>query len=277
MIPFSFIVPAIALATFIPAYASLYAVSWVRRIPPRYLAAAGVGLAFWYFFDTTGDAAALQENNAVYPASLFGGLPHILLIGCFVAGLTTIALLDNFAVRDQGSSRARRNLPLLIPLAVALVMGVHSLGEGWDAVSGVSTGPATALTGLPALVEAYGTFPAVVSYPLHKFLEATIVAVLYLGFVIIPNGGKTRWWEIPVLGLFFAGPSTIGAAIGYFNSFDTTYFFAFSVASALYAALRLAELASPRFDGAAPTRFGLKTFVALVIGFLLLYGAALLH
>ncbi|MDG6981573.1 MAG: hypothetical protein JRN51_10750 [Nitrososphaerota archaeon] len=276
MIPFWFIFPAIAGVTFLSEYLALYSISFARFIPVRYLAAAGVGLAFWFFFDTMGDAGSLQENNALYPPYLFGGVPHLALIGAFILGVVVLGGFDHFAVPSENKPGSAK--PFLIPLALAIVMGIHGLGEGWDAVSGVSGGTATPLTGLAALVQAYGTFPAVVSYPIHKFLEALIIGATYVAIVLRPNGWKAKWWEVPVLGLFFAGPTAVGAAVGYFVSFDTTYFYAFGVTAALYAAMRLAEaLSHGSAEGWAPARYGLKTFAAMLIGFFLLYFAALLH
>lgn len=279
MIAFSFIIPGIALATLVPAYAALYLVAGLKPLRVRYLAAAGVGLSFWYFFDTMGDAASLAENNSLYPPYLFGGLPHFALIGAFVAGVAVLAVFDHYAVPMRPAGAARGSL-FLIPLAVALVMGVHGLGEGWDAVAPVSSGPLSATGGLQALTEAFGTFPALVSYPVHKFLEACIIGAVYSAYVS-QTGGPVRapWWHIPLLGLLYAGPSVVGAALGYFASFDTTYFFAFGVTASIYAALRLVEPIAPGFEvgGDAPSYFGTTTFVALAAGFLLLYTAALLH
>jgi hypothetical protein len=281
LIPFWFIWPAVTLATFIPVYLAIIIVSRLRWVPLKYLAAAGVGLTFWFFFDTMGDAGSLGENNAIYPASLFGGLPHFALIGSFVAGVAALAIFDYVAIPSPSSSRKAMASYMLVPTAVAMIMGIHGLGEGWDAVSGVSTGTATVLTGLPALIQAYGTFPAVVSYPIHKFLEGSIVGIVYAAFSLRPRGWKGNWWEIGLLGLCFAGPSAVGAAVGYYVSFDTTYFYAFGVTSALYAMIRLGEALSKSSDSATagwtPTYLGSKAFAALAIGFLLLYTAALLH
>ena len=113
-------------------------------------------------------------------------------------------------------------------------MGIHGLGEGWDfgsAVAGVAPSD---------LVSAFGGYSPLVSYPLHKFLEATIIGIVYLIYVQRSTIAERAKWHLPVLGLLFALTSVIGAAIGYFVSLDTTFFFAFGVASALYAMIRLA-------------------------------------
>lgn len=274
MIDFTFLFFSLVLATFLPALAALYLVPALRKVSIRYLAAVGVGLSFWYFFDTMGDASSLGENNSLYPPYLFGGLPHLLLIAAFLAGVSALALFDRFAVSGRESAPSRNAL-LLIPAAVAIVMGVHGLGEGWNAASTVSSGPPTP-SDLQGLIQAFGTFPALASYPVHKFLEASIVAILYSAFT--PSKGRRRW-EVPLLGLLFAGPSALGVALGYHFSLDTTYFFAFGVAAATYAIVRLAEPMSEGFEsrGRAPAYYGPGLLFALALGMLLLYTAALLH
>ena len=277
MFAFSFIYTSFILATFIPVYAALYIVNALRRTQLRYLVATGIGITFWFFYDTMGDANSLAENNGLYPPSLFGGAYHFVLIGSFVAGILALAAFDWKAVPGEGSAPGRRAL-FLIPAGVALVMGIHGLGEGWDALSAVAAAP-SASSDLQALIPAFGTLPALLSYPLHKILEACIFGVLYVAYVPRTETSKGRWWEIPLLGLLFAGPTAVGGAFGYFISFDTTYFFAFGVTSALYAALRLAESAgnSRQEGGRVPAHYGPKVVLALGLGMLLLYFAALLH
>jgi hypothetical protein len=275
MISFAFIVASLGLAALLPAYAALYVVP-ALGVRPRYLAALGVGLAFWYFYDTMGDAASLGENNSIYPPYLFGGVPHLALIGAFIAGVAVLAAFDQVSVPGTGPGPSRRSM-FLIPASVALVMGIHGLGEGWGAASAVAAAP-SAGSDLQALVQAFGTFPALLSFPIHKFLEASVVAVLYAVYVK-GAGGKADWWEAPLLGLLFAGPSALGAAFGYFYSFDTTYLFAFGTTAALYSVVRLAEpiATDPGAVGRVPAHYGPNVFVMLALGMLLLYAAALLH
>ncbi|MDG6909467.1 MAG: hypothetical protein JRN08_03775 [Nitrososphaerota archaeon] len=275
MISFAVIVGSLALATFVPVYASLYLLP-ALKVRERYLAAFGVGLAFWFFYDTMGEAASLGENRSLYPFYLFGGFPHLMLIGAFVAGVAVLAFFDQASVPVPGRTPSR-NAAFLIPAAVALVMGVHGLGEGWSAVSAVASAPSTG-SYLQTLIQAFVTFPALVSYPIHKFLEAGIVAILYA--VYLKGGpGSGRWWEVPLLGLLFAGPSAVGAALGYFYSFDTTYLFAFGVTAALYATVRLVEPIGSGVEGKGrvPAHYGPEVFGFLALGILLLYFAALLH
>ena len=282
MIPASVVVPSIALAALVPAFAALYLVPSLKSIKIRYLAAAGIGLTLWFFLDTMGDAAYLDAYCcSLYPPFLFGGVGHFLLIIAFVLGISALAVFDRLAVpNDSGSAPAGKGSLFLIPAAVAFVMGIHSLGEGWVAVSPVSSGPVSSTGLLAALVSAFGTFPALVSYPIHKFLEASIIGVLYTAYVSRTGGtANSKWWQIPLLGLLFAGPAVLGAAAGYYLSFNTSYFFAFGVTSAFYALLRLMEPVAPGFKAGqnGPSRLGTGIFVAMAVGFFLLYTAALLH
>ncbi|HZW57496.1 MAG TPA: hypothetical protein VFF30_14510 [Nitrososphaerales archaeon] len=277
MVDFATSVVGILAATLIPAYISLYLVtSLASRIHVRYIAAIGVGLTFWYFFDTLNDAAQLDVNS-----SFGGGLPQLGLIVAFVLGLATLAIFDHFAVPDRNagySTTKSAALLFLIPAGIAIVTGIHGLGEGWDFGSAASQAS-------NSLVDAFGGLSAVASYPLHKFLESAIIAAAYAAYLggRKSSGGtvatRRSWWHLPVLGLFFGIPGAIGTSIGYFISLDTTYFFAFGVTSAIYAALRLVEAINPSFKVGenAPIHLGWKVFLAVLIGFFLLYSAALLH
>jgi len=260
-------------ATLVPVYVALYLVTYLRTIPTRYLAAAGVGLVFWFFFDTLGNAAQLDVNQ-----SFAGGSSHVGVVIAFVAGIFVLGLFDHFAVPRpaedflSASARGSNSKALfLIPLGVATVMGIHGFAEGWDFGSAAAVVSGNTLTG------AFGGLSPLVSYPIHKFLEASIIAIVYVAFV--GRGNAAAKWHLPVLGLLFGFTPVIGASIGYYVSQDTTFFYAFGVTAALYSALRLVEAINPRFkigDG-NPSYLGGKIFVALVIGFFLLYAAALLH
>lgn len=161
---------------------------------------------------------------------------------------------------------------VLIPVAVAAIMGIHGLGEGWDFASAASAVQTS------NIVDAFGGIGAVISYPLHKLFEGTIVAAVYTVY-IQRSGVKKASWHLPLLGVLLGFTSFIGAAIGYTISFDTTYFYAFGVSAALYAIPRLSEAIDPNFEIGenAPWYFGWKVFLAIGIGFFLLYTAALFH
>jgi hypothetical protein len=315
MISYAFIVVSILLATLPPAYIALYLVPRLTTIQTRYLAAAGLGLTFWFFYDTMGDAGSgLYKDESIVS---FGGTAHVAVILLAAVGIAVLALFDHYAIpspnqektrigsgvvmspsslsniakseavsafkpsemkpSSSSEERAERSNEgrffVLIPIAVASVMGIHGLAEGWDSSSVAALAPTT------SLVATFGNIYVLASYPIHKLLEACIIASVYACAVGRNDSAQKRAWHIPVLGLLFGFTSVIGAAIGYFVAFDTTYFYAFGVTAAFYAALRLAEAVARNDDlgQSRPSYFGSKIFLAFGIGFFLLYSAALLH
>jgi hypothetical protein len=276
LLGYALAVAGIAAATLIPIYIALYLLTYLKSIPTRYLAGLGLGLALWYFIDTMGDAAYIDVNEG-----FTGGLPHLSLVVAFILGVTALSLFDYFAVlkvisgaaTNQTSQKIVSKSLFLIPAAVAGVSGIHGLGEGWDFSSVAHYGSGTTLTAM------FGGLQALASYPAHKFLEASIFGVMYVAFVGRNEFAKKEAWHLPVLGLLFGLPSVIGASIGYSVSLDTTVFYAFGVTSAMYAALRLVEAIQPTFviGQNNPAYLGGRIFLALAIGFFLLYLAALLH
>ncbi len=277
MISYAITVAGILVATLVPVYVSLYLFSSLKGSVARYASMFAVGLVFWFFFDTMGDAAQLDVNQAI---NAFGGYTHVAVISAFLAGIAALGIFDHFAVprlEDQGDpkpnlgSRNTRGLLFLIPAGVAGVMGIHGLGEGWDFGTAASQAPTQSLT------DAFGGIYPLSSYPLHKFLEAAIIGVLYLCFAGT-NIELVRRWHLPLLGALFGLPAVIGASIGYFVSLDTTYFFAFGVTAALYATVRLVESTTlGHQEKVAPRFLGARMFLAMTVGFFFLYTAALFH
>jgi len=292
---FGLAVGGIAVGTLIPAYIALYLFPNLKSVPTRYLAALGIGLTFWFWTDTIGDATYLDVNAAAWPLAAFGGLYHFLVIFAFVLGIVALAVFDHFAVPTSGLYEAVPNSVntasgvsvdtvatgfatgalFFVPVAVAAVMGIHGLGEGWD-FAGVAAG----VSGSTDLISAFGGWNPIVSYPMHKFFEASIVSITYTIYVERNSIAKKAKWQLPVLGLLFGLTSVIGSMIGYFVSLDTTFFYAFGVTSGMYAAIRLAGplvLGTRGSAGTLPSYLGSKTFLFVGIGFFLLYIAALLH
>jgi hypothetical protein len=214
------------------------------------------------------------------------------VIFAFVLGIAALAILDHLAVSNPGSytgvpnggtSKASSSSAVasyvtgalfFVPVAVSAVMGIHGLGEGWD-FAGVAAG----VSGTD-IVTAFGGWNPIVAYPIHKFLEASIISIIYTIYVVRCDIARRAKWHLPVLGLLFGLTSVIGSMVGYFVPFDTTYFYAFGVTSGIYAAIRLAGpliLNTKGSAGVIPSYLGAKTFLFVGIGFFLLYSAALLH
>ncbi len=286
MLSYALTVGGIAAATLIPDYLALYLIPSLHEVPLKYLGALGIGLTFWFFFDIMGDASQLDSNESIYPFNQFnglsGGYSHYYVIVAFILGLVALAIFDHLAVpkpfrSSENTSNSGKGYPhskylVFVPIAVAAVMGIHGLGEGW-AFGSLAHGSGTA-----NIVDMFGGPGALISYPIHKFLEAAIVACVYT--IYVKRSGNTAAWHVPVLGLLFGLTSVIGAANGYYITTDgTVYFFAFGVTAALYAAIRLAGplVYGQTSESIVPTYFGPKTFLWLAVGFFLLYFAALLH
>ena len=280
MIDYGTTLLAIIAGTLIPAYLALFIIPRLKPIQTAILAAAGVGLTFWFFFDTMGDAAQLDVNYAIYPFSSFNGATHFAVIAAFLGGIVALAIIDHYAVPNSkfedgqvSISTGKSKTLVLVPIGVAAVMGIHGMGEGWDFASAASA----ATTG--SLVTAFGGWNAVISYPLHKFFESSIIAIVYTCYIGRTELAQKAKWHLPVLGLFFGLTSVIGTSLGYYISLDTTYFYAFGVTTAFYAAIRLSQALSDKFAIGvnAPSYLGGRKFFALAVGFMLLYIAALFH
>jgi hypothetical protein len=289
MLSFAITVLVFFVGTLIPAYVALYLITNLNFLKTRTIAAVGIGLTFWFFFDTMGDAADLSVNQTIYPLYLFGGWAHVAVIVAFLGGITALAIFDYIAVQSENSyvqpirdSKVNTKLLFLIPAGTAIVMGIHGLGEGWDF--------GTTATAVNSLLTAFapsgpGVYNPLISYPIHKFLEASIIGAIYTVYIKRSSIAPKAAWHIPVLGILFGMTSVIGTIFGYYTaayttfSLDTTYFYAFGVTAAFYAAIRLAEALDPKFKTGenAPIYLGGKIFLALGVGFFLLYFAALLH
>jgi hypothetical protein len=263
VLPFASSFLAIVAAFVIPAIIGLLLVSAAARyVSPKYLAAFTLGLYFWFFSDTIGDAAYLDVNSG-----FTGGVEQVVLVILFAVGILLVFSLDRdtFASESFGS-----RMGLAIPLLVAFAVGFHGFGEGAAFSGAAATTPATGLLG------AFGGTTAAAAFIIHKALEPMMIGAAY--WVYTGDRGKdpTRLAkDILILTVVFVLPGVVGAATNYFLLYDTTYFFAFGLGTSIYAAVRLAK---PLFaTGATPGWESTKIALLILLGFLCLYLAALLH
>jgi zinc transporter ZupT len=254
----------------IPTVIGLLIVSAAANfVSQRYLAAFGLGLYFWFFSDTIGDANLLGVNEG-----FTGGVFHLALVVVFAVGIIAIFSLDNGIFAAPSSGRRVPDLGFGIPILVAIAVGVHGFGEGAAIGSTAATTPST------SLVDAFGGLSSAVAFVLHKALEPMMVGIAYWVYArghATDTSGRLR--DIVVLALAFTLPGIVGSSLAYYlvqvyPGADFTYVFALGLGTSIYAALRLAR---PLFQGDGTRSESLKTVLAILIGFLCLYLAALLH
>lgn len=253
-------------ATIVPAFIGLFIIVWVgTRVRPIYTASFGFGIFLWFFFDTIGGAASLAVNNG-----FTGGAAQAAVVGLFIFGLLLFFWAD--ADRNIFSAElASGKYGLAIPILVALALGIHGLGEG------SIFGTAAATTSSTTLLDTFGGPNAGIAYVLHKGLEPMMIGACYSVYSTgRGNGIRRRFKDLFSLGAVFAAPSLLGAASGYFIAFETHYFFALGVGTSIYAAIRLV---APLFSSSKPPNptDSSKLAIALLLGFLAIYLAALFH
>jgi len=253
---------SIVAAFVFPAMLGLLIIFGAAKVAnPKYLAAFALGLYFWFFSDTVGDAAYLDVN-----AGFGGGAVQVALVLLFVFGVLLVFSVDRDTFRPGTSSQ----LGFGVPLLVAFALGFHGLGEGAAFTATAATTPAT------GLLDAFGGITAASAFILHKALEPMMIGAAY--WIYAKDHAKNAAGyakDILILTLVFVLPGVVGAATDYYLLYDTTYFFAFGLGTSIYAAVRLAK---PLFwDTGGSNWESTKTAIAIILGFLCLYGAALLH
>lgn len=251
-------------ATAIPGFIGLLLITGALRwVKGRFLAAFALGIFLWFFVDTIGGSANLDVN-----AGFTGGIDQIAIVALFVVGVLLFFSLGG-DIFSPGSSGGTMNLT--IPLLVAVAVGIHGFGEGTAFGSTASSTPST------SLLDAFGGLTAGVAYALHKALEPMMIGACYVvySFDRAKSAGKYLA-DVLLLTILFVAPSLIGATTGYFVNYDASYFFALGTGTSIYAALRLAR---PLFMSGETSHSNdsIKVALALVLGFLCIYLAALFH
>ncbi len=252
----------------IPAVVGLVIISLAARfLSAKYLAAFAIGVYFWFFSDTIGDANLLGANEG-----FTGGIFHLALWIVFGIGLTLMLTLDR-DLFTPGSDGMK--FGFAIPLLVAVAVGIHGFGEGAALSATAVSTPST------SLVDAFGGVSAGAAFVLHKALEPMMVGAAY--WVYAKDHAKDltgRMKDIAILTLAFTLPGIVGGASAYYivqayPSVDFTYVFALGLGTSIYAAVRLARgmFESPRTSGTDSTRMALM----ILLGFTCLYLAAMLH
>ncbi|MDA4124220.1 MAG: hypothetical protein OK438_02025 [Thaumarchaeota archaeon] len=251
-------------STAVPAFVGLLVITSLGSlVKPRYLNAFALGIFLWFFVDTIGGSSNLEVNQG-----FSGGASQAAVLLLFVVGVVL-----SFS-GDRGLFSADSvvgTFDLRIPLLVAIAVGIHGFGEG------TAFGSTAASTSNTQLLDAFGGVSAGIAYALHKALEPMMIGAVYVFYSRNQiRGGLSRAKDLVFLTVLFVFPSLIGAATGYYVSYDATYFFALGTGTSVYAALKLAK---PLFQGpeVAGSADSLKVALWLVFGFVCIYFAGLFH
>ena len=252
--------------TLIPAFVGLLIIVVAGNfLKAKYLAAFAIGVFLWFFVDTIGGAAWLDVNSG-----FSGGGGQLALSGLFVIGLLLFFIIDRsrnllspqLAIGKYGST---------IPWLVAVAVGIHGLGEG------AAFGGTAALTSSTSLLDAFGGYPGGVAYILHKALEPIMVGACYCVYAKEHAMGATgRLRDLLLLSITFVIPSLLGAATGFYLTYDSSFFYALGTGTSVYALIRLA---GPLFDNTQPTssKESIRIAILIALGLLAIYFAAIFH
>ncbi len=228
-------------------------------LSPRIGAAFGLGVFLWFFVDTLQGSSNLLVNEG-----FGGGAAQLAMVLLFLAGLFL------FFQGDKGVLSGDPSVTSLLPALAALALGLHGLGEGSAFGSTASQTSSTSLLGV------FGGPTAGAAYALHKMLEPAMAGALYVAFSRgSGKGSTTTVRDLLLLALLFTLPSILGAASGYYLSYDSTYFFALGAGASVYVAFRLARQVFLDPSGASVSRA--RIALAASAGFILIYISALLH
>src|SRR5437867_4555531 len=253
-------------STLIPAFVGLLLIVLVgMKLQTRYVAAFAFGILFWFFVDTITGAASLDVNSG-----FSGGAGQVVRVGLFAIGLLFFFSVDRN--RNIFSPQlAVGKYGLAIPVLVAAAIGIHGLGEG------AAFGGTAALTSSTSLLDAFGGYLGGVAYILHKALEPMIIGACYSVYAKEhARSEAARLRDLLLLSMAFVIPSLLGAATGYYLTYDSSFFYALGTGTSIYALIRLA---GPLFDNtqSTSTREPIKIALLMVLGLLVIYFAALFH
>ena len=264
MLPFGITTVEFALVTFLSALTGIsLMIAASRFVKARFLAAFSLGVYLWYFTDTLGDANYLDVLNG--PAFSWN---LVALLALFAVGLLVFIGADGGVFSAEGGAK---KYGMLVAAAVALAVGLHGFGEGAD------FGFTAAQTHINTLLGAFGGLTEGASWMLHKAVEPSMAAACY---VALAGGGPKkladRVIDASTMAAVFVAPAVAGSVVGYFTSFDHTYAFALGLGASVYALARIGKmLYTPH--GETQRGLSVKMAVSFLVGFALIFLAALLH
>jgi hypothetical protein len=269
LIPFPISFLAILIGTLIPAYLGLFGAVSLGGYRPQYLAAFSIGVFLWFFSDTIGDSSYLGVNQG-----LAGGASHLALIILFVIAPIVLFMAEGMASKQTSASAASLPQSLLVPVLVTVALSLHGLGEG------MGYGGAASLPSNSSLLDTFGGYAPAASYILHKVLEPVAIGACYLGSFLSHEANRRqrfRWGDLASLGVIFVLPTLVGTAVGYYLPFDSTYLFALGAGASVYVLLKLIQVIIGPPSPFVSRGESLKVVLLALLGFVLIYSAAILH
>ena len=263
MLPFGTTDTEFAVVTFLSAFVGVSLVVWGSLVvKARYLAAFALGVYLWFFTDTLSGANYLDITGG------FAYSPYLAsLLILFAAGLLAFFAFDGRLFAGGGPSARGA---MAIGALAALAMGVHGMAEG------AAFGATATQTPSSSLIDAFGGFGASASWAFHKMIEPTVAAAAYVTIASPgPRRPSDRVVDSLVLAAAFVVPAVIGSVAGFLASFDVTYIYALGLGASVYPFVRMGRaLYSGEGSGSWSS---VKMGLAAVLGFLLIFMAALLH
>jgi len=240
----------------------LFALFLGKYLKLMYFLAFSLGVLLWVFVDVIGDSGNLDVN-----AAFSGGWEQLFIVGLFAFGLLTFVSLDRSIFSPVVSPSGN----FVIPLLIAIAIGIHGLGEGSAFADVVANTP------ISSLVVAFGGESAGAAYVLHKFLESLAIGGCWLMYSGGRNvGGLQRTRDAILLTVAFTLPSIVAMGIGYYIPIDSSYFYALGTGALMYAILKLLGPLYTTHQAQGPN-VSLKTAIWLLAGLICVYLAALLH
>src|SRR5437667_7478786 len=112
--------------TVIPAFMGLLLIFGASKfVEARYLTAFAFGIFLWFFVDTISGSATLDVNSG-----FGGGLAQVTVMILFLAALLFFFSVDQNRNLFSAESAVGKYC-VVIPLLVAVAVGIHGLCEGW--------------------------------------------------------------------------------------------------------------------------------------------------
>lgn len=183
----------------------------------------------------------LDSTSLGIGGGFYGGFQPLVLIVAFAA---------TFAFLAWGKGRGSEAWPLWI---VALAISIHSFSEGSE-VSG--TAPLY-------LANLSSTLANITAFEFHKFLEGFVLVAAALSL------GVTKFRDVALAGLAMVALATAGALSSLWSSIGLSPFLAAGVGGWMLTTVVLGS----RFE----RKNGPALFLLVVVGFIIVYSAGLLH